>query len=74
MARRLYSLEQDNLLAAVIQFRNGRRLSMRPELREDVPFCLQRDLFALVGEMGNDGVVRNIAGGQPQAGLATVPR
>jgi len=61
MARRLFRLEQDNLLAAVIQFRNGRRLSMRPELREDVPFCLQRDIFAFVGEMGWDGVVRKMA-------------
>lgn len=61
MARRLFCLEQDNLLAAVIQFRNGRRLSMRPQLREDVPFCLQRDVFAFVCEMSKDGVVRKVA-------------
>ena len=75
MARRLYSLEQDNLLAAVIQFRNGRRLSMRPELREDVPYCLQRDVFTLIGEMSkDDGVVRKMETGPPQPGLAIVPR
>ena len=59
IARRLFRLEQNNLLDAVRQSRNGRRLTAHPDLREDVPFCLQRDLFRLVGEMEKDGVVRS---------------
>ena len=58
MARRLFRLAQDDVLAAVAQSRNGRRLMANPDLREDVPFCVQRDLFGLVAEMGKDGWVR----------------
>jgi 2-phosphosulfolactate phosphatase len=58
MARRLFRLAQDDLLAAVAQSRNGRRLMSNPDLRDDVPFCVQRDLFRLVAEMGKDGLVR----------------
>ena len=47
IARRLFHLEQSHLLDAVKQSRNGRRLTSHSELREDVPFCLQRDLFRL---------------------------
>ena len=52
MARRLFRLAQDDVLTAVAQSRNGRRLLSNPELRDDVPFCVQRDLFRLVAEMG----------------------
>ena len=58
IARRLFRLEQNDLLAAVAQSRNGRRLMAHPDLREDVPFCVQRDLFRLVAELGKDGWVR----------------
>jgi len=58
IARRLFRLEQDDLLAAVAQSRNGRRLMTLPDLREDVAFCVQRDRFKLVAEMGKDGVVQ----------------
>jgi 2-phosphosulfolactate phosphatase len=58
IARRLFHLAQENLLDAVAQSRNGRRLLANPDLCEDVPFCLQRDLFGLVAEMGKDGAVR----------------
>ena len=58
IARRLFRLEQDDLLAAVSGSRNGRRLQAHPDLREDVPFCLQRDLFNLVAELGKDGEAR----------------
>jgi 2-phosphosulfolactate phosphatase len=57
IARRLFRLEQNDLLAAVAQSRNGRRLMAHPDLREDVAFCVQRDLFNLVAEMGKDGLV-----------------
>ena len=58
MARRLFLLEQNDLRAAVAQSRNGRRLMAQPDLREDVPFCVQRDLFRLVAELDRDGWVR----------------
>jgi 2-phosphosulfolactate phosphatase len=58
MARRLFQLEKDDLLAGVAQSRNGRRLMSLPDLRDDVPFCVQRDLFGLVAEMGKDGWIR----------------
>ena len=58
LARRLFCLEQNDLLGAVSQSRNGRRLLAHPDLRADVPFCLQRDLFGLVAELGGDGAVR----------------
>jgi len=57
-ACRLFRLEQNDLLGAVAQSRNARRLMAHADLREDVPFCLQRDLFSLVAEMGKDGLVR----------------
>jgi 2-phosphosulfolactate phosphatase len=66
IARRLFRLEQDTLLDAVTQSRNGRRLLAQPDLRNDVPFCLQRDLFSLVAELGKDGAVRT----QPAAGIS----
>jgi len=66
IARRLFRLEQNNLLDAVSQSRNGRRLMAHPDLREDVPFCLQRDLFRLVAELGKDGAVR----AQPPGNIA----
>ena len=58
MARRLYEIEQKDLSAAIAQSRNGRRLLNHPKLREDVRFCLQRDKFPLVAELGKDGLVR----------------
>ncbi|MGO8929815.1 MAG: 2-phosphosulfolactate phosphatase [Limisphaerales bacterium] len=57
IARRLFRLEQNDLLTAVAQSRNGRRLMAHPDLREDVAFCVQRDRFSLVAEMGKDGLV-----------------
>jgi 2-phosphosulfolactate phosphatase len=69
IARRLFRLEQGNLLAAVAHSRNGRRLMAQQDLREDVPFCLQRDLFRLVAALGKDGAVR----AQPPARIAAQP-
>ena len=69
IARRLFQLEQGDLLTAVAQSRNGRRLMALPELREDVAFCVQRDRFKFVTEMGKDGVVR----AQSPASVAASP-
>lgn len=57
-ARQLFCLEQHDLLAAVAQSRNGRRLREHPDLRDDLPFCVQRDLFGFVARQGRDGLVR----------------
>jgi 2-phosphosulfolactate phosphatase len=58
IAHRLFRLEQNNLLGAVSRSRNGRRLMALPELRADVPFCMQCDLFGLVAELGKDGEIK----------------
>jgi len=59
MARKLFCQERQDLLGAVSQSRNGRRLLSRPELREDVRFCIQRDVLSMVPEM--DGHCRVMA-------------
>ena len=56
-ARRLFQLEQGDLLAAVSRSRNGRRLLAQPELRADVAFCVQRDTLNLVARLAKDGQV-----------------
>jgi 2-phosphosulfolactate phosphatase len=58
IARQLYRQFARDLPAAMRLSRNGRRLLDRAELRDDVPFCLQRDVTAVVGEMQADGAVR----------------
>jgi len=58
MVRRLYQLEQANLASAIAQSRNARRLLSRPELCDDVAFCLQRDRFPLIAELCKDGIVK----------------
>jgi len=57
IARKLFRQERQDLLAAVSQSRNGRRLLSIPELREDVRFCVQRDVLSTVPEMDKDGQV-----------------
>lgn len=57
MARELFRNAQNDLLAATLQSRNGRRLNAIPELRDDVPFSLQRDACSLVAALGKDGKV-----------------
>jgi 2-phosphosulfolactate phosphatase len=57
IARKLYRQEREDLLGAVSQSRNGRRLLSQPELREDVRFCVQRDIVGMVPEMNKRGQV-----------------
>ena len=47
-----------NLLEAVSAAENARRLLALPELRDDVAFCLQQDIFGLVAALGRDGAIR----------------
>ena len=58
IARWLYLLEKSDLFAAMAKSRNGRRLLANPDLRDDVAYCLQRDIFTTVAELGKDGAVR----------------
>jgi 2-phosphosulfolactate phosphatase len=45
---------------AMAQSRNARRLISRPELRDDVVFCAQRDIYDFAAAMDKNGVVRRI--------------
>jgi 2-phosphosulfolactate phosphatase len=47
-----------DLLGAVRNAENARRLLAIPELREDVAFCLQRDICPLVAKMDASGIIR----------------
>ncbi len=58
MARRVYAQAKSDLPAAVRSSENARRLLAIPELRDDVPFCLQRDVCPLIVKMEADGSVR----------------
>ena len=57
MARRLVQMAQSDLAAVASQSRNGRRLLGMPELRDDVPFCLRRDVFRFAAGLRPDGKV-----------------
>lgn len=63
IARAAYAGVRDDLPRAVCRARNARRLLARPELREDVAFCLQRDRFPVVAGLDAGGWVRRLAGG-----------
>jgi len=58
IARRIYPLMQSNLLDAMKQSRNGRRLLAMPGLREDVWFSVQRETVSFTAQMSKEGVVR----------------
>ncbi len=58
IARRIYAQAKPDLLATVRTSENARRLLAIPELRDDVPFCLQRDPCPLIATMNADGSVR----------------
>jgi 2-phosphosulfolactate phosphatase len=57
IARKLFRQESRDLLAAVSQSRNARRLLSLPDLREDVRYCVQRDVIDMAFEMDRDGQV-----------------
>lgn len=49
-----------NLFAPVANAENARRLLAIPELRDDVAFCLQSDVFDLTAVLGRDGAIRSL--------------
>ncbi len=58
MAREVFLQAQNNLPEAAGRSRNGSRLLRQPELRDDVAFCLQRDVFDFVAVMREGRVKR----------------
>ncbi len=50
-----YRQSADQLLEVVAHSQNGSRLLGHPDLRADVEFCLQRDVFDIVAQMQADG-------------------
>ena len=50
---------KSDLLAAVSDAENARRLLANPELRDDVPYCLQIDCFPLVARMQAGQIVKS---------------
>jgi 2-phosphosulfolactate phosphatase len=57
-ARILFSEVNPDLFAAISNSQNGKRLLAIPDLREDVAFCSQRDIFPLIAKMEVDGAIR----------------
>jgi 2-phosphosulfolactate phosphatase len=60
IARQAWLEAKPDLSAEVGNAENARRLLAIPELRGDVAFCLQRDIFPLVAKMDADGAIRKI--------------
>lgn len=57
VAREIYRQGSGDLLVAVQRARNARRLLALPDLRDDVPLCLQRDTANVLAELTVDGAV-----------------
>jgi len=58
IAARAYLSAKADLPAAVATSQNARRLLAMPDLRADVAFCAQRDIFKIVAAMNGDGAIR----------------
>lgn len=57
----LWRQHADDLAAAMELSSNARRLLGMAELRDDVAFCLRRDVCNLVAAMSHDGIIQKIA-------------
>jgi len=66
IARRVYPLMQSNLLDAMKQSRNGRRLMAMPALRDDVWFSVQRETVSFTAEMSKDGIIQKSGAVTPE--------
>jgi 2-phosphosulfolactate phosphatase len=54
-----YSRAKSDLFATIVRdSENARRLLAIPELRDDVAFCLRRDLYPFAAKMEDDGGIR----------------
>jgi 2-phosphosulfolactate phosphatase len=59
IALQIYRQNSHDLAAALAQARNGRRLLSNPDLRDDVAWCLKRDVFPIVASLEGDSIVNN---------------
>jgi 2-phosphosulfolactate phosphatase len=60
IASRLFNSAKADLPAVIASSQNARRLLAIPELRADVAFCAQRDIFKIVTAMGAEGTIRMV--------------
>jgi len=60
LVRRVYPLLGSNLLEAMKSTRNGNRLLAQEDLRDDVWYCVQREIFNFAAELCPDGAIRKI--------------
>jgi len=58
IASRTFLYAKNDLAAVIAGSQNARRLLAIPELRADVAFCSQRDIFKTVAADGADGAIR----------------
>ena len=59
IVRRVYAQAKPDLAGAVRTSENARRLLSIAQLRDDVAFCLQQDIFPLVAKMNADGAIHS---------------
>jgi 2-phosphosulfolactate phosphatase len=57
IARLIYQRFERDFDYAMTFARNGRRLLAIPELREDVSFCMRRDIFPIIARLESNGCV-----------------
>ncbi len=62
IAREIYQQHADDLIGVMEHSRNGRRLLGNPDLRDDVAWCLRRDVYHLVAELKNNSIISLGAG------------
>jgi len=60
IASRTFLSAKNDLAAVIAGSQNARRLLAIPELRADVAFCSQRDIFKSVAVMSADGAIRQV--------------
>ena len=60
IARELYVIANKDVAAAASTSRNGTRLMGIPDLRDDVPFCTQRNIFNFAAAMQKDGQIKKL--------------
>jgi len=60
LARHAFQSARSDLLAAAAQSRNGRHLLSQPELKDDVSFCLQRDIFDFAAALDKNGSIKRL--------------
>jgi 2-phosphosulfolactate phosphatase len=59
IAREIHQRHHDDLMQAMEYSRNGRRLLGNPELRDDVAWCLRRDVYPLVAKLEGGSIIKS---------------